>query len=112
VTFAATGATQDVGINQAGQTVPPPTAIILNNNTCAVNTSCAFNGSSSQGQITSWDWDFGDGTTGSGPMVTHTYPTNFVATTFSSRVASVRLTVTGPGGSATATSTVTITRTY
>src|SRR5256885_2010319 len=27
----------------------------------------------SDGQVTTWDWDFGDGTTASGVLVTHTY---------------------------------------
>jgi PKD repeat protein len=111
VSFTATGGSQDIGISQSGVPVPPPVAIILNPSTCAVNTSCAFNGSSSQGQITSWEWDFGDGTTGSGPMVTHTYPTNFIPA-FTTQVVSVRLTVTGPGGSNSATSTVRVTRSY
>jgi PKD repeat protein len=111
VSFTATGGSQDVGINQSGQTVAAPVAIILNPSVCAVNTSCAFNGSTSQGQITSWDWDFGDGTSGSGPMVSHTYPTSFTPA-FTMRVVSVRLTVTGPGGSHSATSTVTVSRSY
>jgi PKD repeat protein len=111
VTFAATGATQDISITQAGQTAPPPTAVILNPSSCTVNTACNFDGSRSQGQITDWAWEFGDGTTGSGPLVNHPYATNFIPS-FSSRVISVRLTVTGPGGSHSATSTITISRSY
>ena len=113
VSFTATGGSQDIGITQAGQTAAAPVAVIFNNNSCAVNTPCAFNGAQSQNQITSWDWDFGDGTTGSGPMVSHTYATSFVPGTLpGSRVASVRLTVTGPGGTNSATTTVRVTRSY
>jgi PKD repeat protein len=39
---------------------------------------CSFNASSSidpDGSIVTYAWDFGDGTTGSGPIVTHTYAT-------------------------------------
>ena len=112
VSFTATGGSQDIGITQAGADRGSARGRHLQQQLCAVNTACAFNGAQSQNQITSWDWDFGDGSTGSGPMVSHSYPTNFVATTFSSRVATVRLTVTGPGGTNSVTSTVTITRTY
>jgi PKD repeat protein len=112
VSFTATGATQDVTINQSGGTpVPPPAAVIVNPSSCAVNTSCNFDGSRSTGQITDWSWDFGDGTTGSGPMVSHTYATSFIPQ-FTSRSITVRLTVTGPGGSNSSTSTITISRTY
>jgi hypothetical protein len=112
VTFSATGGTQDVGISQEGQSVQAPQAVITANSSCAVNTSCAFSGAGSQGQITSWDWDFGDGTTGSGPSVSHTYPTSFVPTGPGSRVATVRLTVRGPGGESSVPFNITITRTY
>ncbi|MGQ0733731.1 MAG: BACON domain-containing protein [Acidobacteriota bacterium] len=111
VRISYTGGSQDVTVSQSSG-IPPPVAVIRNPSSCAVNTTCAFDGTSSQGTITQWEWDFGDGTTGSGPMVNKTYPTSFVPQTFSSRTASVRLTVTGPGGTSTATSTVTVTRTY
>jgi PKD repeat protein len=35
--------------------------------------TCTFDGSASTGDIISWTWDFGDGTTGSGEVVTHSY---------------------------------------
>jgi subtilisin family serine protease len=54
---------------------PPPVASFTF--TCDNATlTCTFDGSgssSSQGTITNWDWAFGDGTTGSGQVVTHTY---------------------------------------
>jgi hypothetical protein len=112
VSFTATGGTQDIGFTQSGLDAPAPQARISGPSSCAVNTSCSFSGAGSTGQIDSYDWDFGDGTRGSGPMVSHTYPTNFVATTFSSRVATVTLTVRGPGGETTSSFSVTITRTY
>jgi len=51
----------------------------------AVNDAITFNGSSStagQGTIGSYAWSFGDGQTGSGPIVTHTYstPGNYTVT--------------------------------
>jgi PKD repeat protein len=36
-----------------------------------------FDGSASTtvtGAIVRWEWDFGDGSTGSGPVIQHTYP--------------------------------------
>jgi hypothetical protein len=108
VSFTATGGTQDLVINQSGQ--PTPVAVIVAPSTCAVETSCAFNGSQSQNQITAWDWDFGDGTTASGPTVSHLYPRTFVAAGSATRVATVRLTVTGPGGTHSVTASVTVTR--
>src|SRR5690606_26579895 len=35
--------------------------------------TCTFDGSASVGDIVSWTWDFDDGTTGSGEVVTHRY---------------------------------------
>jgi hypothetical protein len=105
-----TGSPQDVTINQA-TAAAAPRAIILNPSTCPVNTVCNFNGATSQGEITEWNWDFGDGTTGQGAMVGHVYPTNFVGP-MSSTVVTVTLTVVGPGGSNSATTTVRVTRTY
>lgn len=55
--------------------------------------TCSFDGSSSfdpDGQVQTYSWDFGDGTSGSGASPTHTYPS---AATYS-----VKLTVTDGGG--------------
>jgi len=54
-----------------------------------------FNGSGSTGSITSYEWDFGDGNTGTGEVVTHSYVGDGTYV--------VDLTVTGPGGSDTNT---------
>jgi len=54
---------------------------------------CDFNGTGSSdadGQIVSYDWEFGDGQTGSGPSVTHAYAESGTYT--------VQLTVTDDGG--------------
>ena len=51
----------------------------------------------STGNITTWAWDFGNGSTSTLRQPTHTYTT---AGTYT-----VKLTVTGPGGSNTATKT-------
>ena len=64
-----------------------------------VRLTCSFNGSGSKdndGSITSYAWNFGDGTAGSGAVVTHVYRT---AGTFV-----VTLTVTDNGGAASAQS--------
>jgi subtilisin family serine protease len=37
------------------------------------NRTCTFDGGASTGDIVSWSWNFGDGTTGSGEVVVHTY---------------------------------------
>jgi hypothetical protein len=43
------------------------------NTRCDAGVSCNFNGTYSTGAIVSYQWDFGDGTKGSGPYVSHTY---------------------------------------
>ncbi len=55
-----------------------------------LGTPVTFNGAASSGTITTYSWSFGDGYTGSGSVVSHTYA---FAGTYS-----VTLTVTGPGG--------------
>ena len=55
-----------------------PTAVVLTSPSApTVNQAVNFNGSSSKAApgrvIRSYDWDFGDGSTGSGPTVQHTY---------------------------------------
>jgi PKD repeat protein len=62
--------------------------------------TCTFDGSRSQGTVTSYVWDFGDGTTGSGAVVTHTYSAG--------NAYAVRLII-ASGGGASADQTVTVT---
>jgi PKD repeat protein len=53
----------------------PPVAAFTSSCT---DLSCSFNGSSSSdpgGSVTGYDWDFGDGTTGTGVTPSHTYAT-------------------------------------
>lgn len=59
--------------------------------TVGAGESVHFRGNLSTGNITDYDWDFGDGTTGTGKFPGHAYaaPGNYTVT----------LTVTGPGGS-------------
>lgn len=53
----------------------PPTADAGGNQTVAENTNVEFDGSNSYDNvgITSYEWDFGDGTTGTGRALNHTY---------------------------------------
>ena len=104
VSFTTTGGSQDVGINQSGAPIPPPVAVITPPARCDANVACTFSGTGSTGQITSYTWDFGDGTSGSGPTINHTYTGSFAAQC--SRNVTVRLTVTGPGGTNSTTTTV------
>lgn len=61
-----------------------------------------FDASDSSGQIDTYNWNFGDGQTGIGQVVTHTYenPGSYQAS----------LTVVGPGGQATANVTINVTQ--
>ena len=56
-------------INVVG-TAPPVSAAFT---TGCTDLACNFNGSGSSGALTSTQWAFGDGTTGSGASVSHTY---------------------------------------
>jgi subtilisin family serine protease len=74
---------------------PPPPGDVVADFSFACNKvggtrSCTFDASSSTGDIVSWSWDFDDGSTGSGEIVTHTYN--------GGRDRNVTLTVTGAGG--------------
>lgn len=63
--------------------------------------TCSFDGGDSadtDGSVVGWTWDFGDGTTGSGPAVSHTYAT--------SRSWTVTLTVSDDDGATGSTSRV------
>ena len=84
----------------------PPTAVISAVPTTGVAPlSVAFNGSGSSdpdGTIATWAWSFGDGTSGSGPMITHVYS----AAGF--YVANVTVTDNG-GASSTTSATISVT---
>ncbi|WP_426624921.1 PKD domain-containing protein [Leifsonia sp. McL0607] len=74
----------------AGGGNQPPNAVIAASYT---NLTCSFDGTGSNdpdGTVTSFAWDFGDGTTGTGSTISHTYT---AAGTYP-----VRLTVTDDGG--------------
>jgi hypothetical protein len=80
------------------QNVPPHASFVK---TCPVNV-CTLNASASDdpdGSIVAWDWDFDDGTTGTGEIATHEYTAGGSYT--------VSLTVTDNGGA-----TDTTTRTF
>lgn len=88
-----------------GQGTLPTATILTSPSAPTVNQPVNFNGSSSRPgpgrTIRSYEWDFGDGDTGSGPTVQHAYS---AAGTYS-----VLLTVTDDAGRvATATTTVTV----
>ena len=55
--------------------VPPVASFNYSPTSPVVNQNVTFNSTStdSDGWIVSWDWDFGDGTFGTGEIVTHTY---------------------------------------
>jgi PKD repeat protein len=66
-------ATQTIYINQAAQ---PPTAVINAPSQGTEGQPISFDGTHSiagSGQIVRYDWDFGDGVTGSGATVSHVY---------------------------------------
>jgi PKD domain-containing protein/all-beta uncharacterized protein/coenzyme PQQ synthesis protein D (PqqD) len=111
VTFPGNTNTATVTVIQSGASAAPPVAVISSPSSVMVNTVATFNGSGSQGSISSWIWDFGDTFTGSGPIVTHTYATNLLAPN-SQTTLTVKLTVSGPGGSNAATKDITVFRTY
>ncbi len=85
------------------QNVIPVSAVISGNSSATVDVEKTFDASSSLGDITSYEWNFGDGSTGTGAKVKHTYSAKGKYT--------VTLTVTGTEGfdssAITVTSTVT-----
>ncbi len=107
VTSAGTGSVNRLlytGFIGGGTTPPnqPPTASF---SFSCTNLSCGFNGSASgdtDGTVTSYAWNFGDGTTGSGATPSKTYTTAGTRT--------VTLTVTDNGG-ATGTTSQSVTTT-
>jgi LysM repeat protein len=64
-------------IPQGGETTPlPPKAVISGPTSGSVGETLSFSGANStdpDGRIVSYAWNFGDGTTGSGVNVTHSY---------------------------------------
>ena len=72
---SASGSSMTFCLNGCGGNVSPTaviTSIVCNNN----DRSCVFDGtgsSDSDGSITSYDWDFGDGNFGTGATTNHTY---------------------------------------
>ena len=108
---------EDVTVDQAGTSRPQPvggncdigayefpvpapnasfTATVDSNNVLRWN----FDASASSGQITSYAWTFGDGSSGTGQTTARSYSGGGSYT--------VTLTVTGPGGSDSATRTITV----
>ncbi len=79
-------ATQNVVVNSQ----PPVACFTPTSSTIGVNGSVNFDASCSTGSIDSYSWDFGDGSTGSGTFISHTFTTASIFT--------VTLTVSGPGG--------------
>jgi nucleoid-associated protein YgaU len=69
-------ATQNVQINEPASNNQPPKAVISGPTSGLVGETLKFSGAGStdpDGRIASYAWDFGDGTTGSGVDVTHSY---------------------------------------
>ncbi|MGD8322305.1 MAG: S8 family serine peptidase, partial [Gemmatimonadota bacterium] len=93
---AVTGST----LNEGGSPPPPPPAGLAASFTYSCSgLDCLFDGSGSTGSITSYAWDFGDGGTGSGATLSHTFG--------GSGSFDVTLTVSDGTGTASATQTVT-----
>lgn len=70
VTLTVVNASGDKGVmSQPVVPIRPVASFTVN---CS-GLSCTFDGSSSQGAITAYQWIFGDGTGASGPIATHTY---------------------------------------
>ncbi len=79
----------------------PPPALNAAFTTSCTNLVCNFNGAGSSGNVTSWQWTFGDGTSASGASASRTYA---AAGTFS-----VTLTVSDGSTSDSETQSVTVT---
>ncbi len=103
VTLTVTNANGDSNSVTHTVTTPPPAPVAAFTSSCSA-LSCSFDGSTSssaESSITSYSWDFGDTTTGTGATPTHVYG--------SAGPYQVRLTVTdAAGGQNTVTHQVTI----
>lgn len=76
IAFAETefqGSLNSVSISDVEGTNIPPTAVITFSEDQGVVTFDASSSSDSDGSITKYSWDFGDGTTGTGITATHQY---------------------------------------
>lgn len=95
-------ATATVGVTVSPNTLPAARFSVVPASGTVGNRMVFFDRSSdSEGSLTTWGWDFGDGNTGSGPMPSHSY---WAVGTYS-----VRLAVTdGQCGTATSTQTLTV----
>lgn len=105
LTVTGPGGTSSVTrqITVQNPTIPAPLASLVANPTNGnAPHTVQFDATDSSGQIDSYVWDFGDGSTGTGEVVTHTYakPGTYQAV----------LTVVGPGGQATGTTEITVTQ--
>ena len=94
VTDANGTSTKSQSVTVSNAAAPPVAAFSY---TCS-GLSCSFNGSSSTG-ATSYSWNFGDGTTGSGVTTSHSF--------VSRRSYTVTLTATGAGGSSSTSKPIT-----
>ena len=94
VTDANGTSTKSQSVTVSNATLPPVAAFSY---TCS-GLSCSFNASSSTG-ATSYSWNFGDGTTGSGVTTSHSF--------VSRRSYTVTLTATGAGGSSSTSKPIT-----
>jgi len=98
--MASDGTSNGAAHNVTVGTTAPPVAV-FSPPTGLEGTSLTFDGSSSTGSITTYSWNFGDGTTGSGSVAHHIYAKygNYTAI----------LTVSGGGGSNAVSHTVVVT---